>query len=115
MSPFAFSGYQQVTSFIGFGLLAVLHHEAWPAPTTEAWIAWGYLTIFGSILAFTSFVMALRLLPVQIVMTYAYVNPVIAVVLGWWLLGEAVTGWTLAGTGLILFGVAGVFRDRFKR
>jgi drug/metabolite transporter (DMT)-like permease len=45
-------------------------------------------------------------------MTYAYVNPVIAVVLGWLWLGEAITGWTLVGSALVLLGVAGVFRER---
>jgi drug/metabolite transporter (DMT)-like permease len=45
-------------------------------------------------------------------MTYAYVNPVLAVVLGWFWLGEGITGWTLAGSALVLLGVAGVFRER---
>ena len=43
-------------------------------------------------------------------MTYGYVNPVIAVLLGWFFLHEEVTATTLAGTVLILAGVAGVFR-----
>jgi drug/metabolite transporter (DMT)-like permease len=45
-------------------------------------------------------------------MTYAYVNPVIAVLLGWLVLDEAVTAWTLAGAALVVAGVAGVFRNR---
>lgn len=73
-------------------------------------MAWGYLVIFGSTIAFTSFVQALRLLPTKIVMTYSYVNPVIAVVLGWVILGEQITAWTIGGAVLVLLGVAGVFR-----
>jgi len=48
-------------------------------------------------------------LPTRIVFTYAYVNPVIAVFLGWLILNEGITGWTLAGAFLVLLGVAGVF------
>jgi drug/metabolite transporter (DMT)-like permease len=45
-------------------------------------------------------------------MTYAYVNPVIAVFLGWLLIDEPVTRWTLAGAVLVVAGVVGVFRNR---
>ncbi|MFH1634456.1 MAG: EamA family transporter, partial [Chloroflexota bacterium] len=88
--------------------------EPLPAPTTEAWLAWGYLVIFGSLLAFTSFVRALQLLPTKIVMTYGYINPVIAVFLGWLFLREPVTPWTLGGAALVLLGVAGIFRERYR-
>jgi drug/metabolite transporter (DMT)-like permease len=64
------------------------------------------------VFAFTSFVRALRLLPTSLVMTYAYINPVIAVILGWAILHESITGWTIAGSALVLIGVAGVFRAR---
>jgi drug/metabolite transporter (DMT)-like permease len=113
LSPRVASGYQQLLSCAGFAILAVVHGEPLPHPGLSAWWGWGFLVLFGSILAFTSFVSALRLLPMPVVMTYAYVNPVIAVVIGWWLLDEPVTGPTLAGMALILLGVAGVLRDRF--
>ncbi len=58
---------------------------------------------------------ALRLLPTGIVMTYAYVNPLVAVFLGWLILGEPVTIYTLAGMTLIVLGVMGVFRERRVR
>jgi drug/metabolite transporter (DMT)-like permease len=47
-------------------------------------------------------------------MTYAYVNPVIAVLLGWLILGEAVTVYVVAGSVLVLLGVYGVFRERYQ-
>jgi drug/metabolite transporter (DMT)-like permease len=115
LPPLVSSGYQQLLCVIGFSVMALGHGEGTPHPTTEAWFAWGYLVIFGSVMAFTSFVMALQLLPIPLVMTYAYVNPVIAVFLGWLLLGEPVTPDTLVGTLMILTGVAGVFREKFKR
>jgi drug/metabolite transporter (DMT)-like permease len=71
-----------------------------------------YLVIFGSVFAFTSFVKALRLLPTNIVMTYAYVNPVVAVILGWVILSEPITWWTIGGSALIILGVMGVFHER---
>jgi len=109
------SAYQQLAGSIGFLILIFLTAEPFPNPRPEALWAWGYLVVFGSILAFTSFVLALRLLPTGIVFTYAYVNPLIAVVLGWLILSEPITGWTIGGAGLILLGVAGVFHDRVNR
>jgi drug/metabolite transporter (DMT)-like permease len=111
-TPRTSSAYQMAFGAIGFAIIALLRQEPWPTPTTEAWIAWGYLVIFGSLFAFTAYVTALRLLPTRIVMTYAYVNPVLAVFLGYLFLGEAITGWTIGGTILVLLGVTGVFRER---
>jgi drug/metabolite transporter (DMT)-like permease len=97
---------------IGFAIVALLMGEPMPTPTTEAWIAWIYLAIVGSIFAFTAYVTALKLLPTPVVMTYAYVNPVLAVILGAVVLSEQITVWTIGGSLLVLLGVAGVFRER---
>jgi drug/metabolite transporter (DMT)-like permease len=112
IGPEVSSGYQQAFGCAGLLFVAILLGEPKPTPTPEAWAAWGYLVIFGSVFAFTSFVKALRLLPTNIVMTYAYVNPVIAVFLGWLILGEPVTVWTASGTVLVVFGVMGVFYEK---
>ncbi|MFZ5600386.1 MAG: DMT family transporter [Bacillota bacterium] len=112
INPFVSSGYQQVFGCIGFAILALLMNEPNPNPNTEAWWAFGYLVVFGSLLAFTSYLMALKLLPTSIVMTYAYVNPVVAVFLGWLILGETISIWIIAGTALVLFGVAGAFQNQ---
>ena len=114
-SPRTSSAYQMAFGAIGFAIVIWLVNEPLPTPTQEAWLAWVYLVIFGSLFAFTSYVTALRLLPTRIVMTYAYVNPVLAVVLGWLILGEQITWWTIAGTALVLLGVTGVFRERFAQ
>ncbi|MBZ5637161.1 MAG: EamA family transporter [Acidobacteriia bacterium] len=114
LSPRVTSGFQQAFAGIGFAVTARVFGERPPPALAarEAWLAWGYLTLFGSVLAFTSYLRALRALPTSIVTTYAYVNPVVAVFLGWFLLHEPVTPWTLGGTALILAGVAGVFANR---
>jgi drug/metabolite transporter (DMT)-like permease len=104
------SGYQQLFGGIFFALIALIVQEPLPTPTTQAWLAWGYLVIFGSVIAFTSFVTTLQILPTRLVTTYSYVNPVIAVLLGWLILGEPITYWTVAGGVLVLIGVTGIYR-----
>ena len=99
---------------LGFAVVAFLVKEPLPTPTTEAWTALAYLIVFGSIIGFSSYVTALSKLPTRIVMTYTYVNPVLAVLLGWLLLDEIVTIWTVLGSALVLLGVVGVFRERRK-
>jgi len=109
------SGYQQLFGGVFYVIIALVVSEKLPAPTTEAWIAWGYLVVFGSLLAFTSFVAALQILPTSLVTTYAYVNPVIAVLLGWVILKEPITFWTVAGGFFVILGVMGIFRENRNR
>ncbi len=71
-----------------------------------AWLAWGYLVVFGSVIAFTSYVWVLDAAPISLVATYAYVNPVVAVLLGWLVLAEPITPTILAGGAVVVAGVA---------
>jgi drug/metabolite transporter (DMT)-like permease len=112
MSARLSAGYQLIFAALGFGSLALVAGEPRPHPTPAALAAWLYLILFGSVLAFTSYVEVLRSLPVSLAMTYAYVNPVIAVVLGAWLLSEPVSVSTLLGAALVLLSVAVIFRER---
>lgn len=111
--PLVSAAYLHLFGGIGFAALFFATGEPWPTPSLEGWGALGYLIVAGSILAFTSYVRALRLLPASVAMTYAYVNPVIAVILGALVLQEPVTPAVLGGMGLVLVGVWGVFRERF--
>lgn len=70
------------------------------------WSALGYLIVFGSMLAFTSYVWLLSNAPISLVATYAYINPVVAVFLGWLVLGEAVTVPVVVGGGIVVSAVA---------
>jgi len=115
LAPQVNSGFQMLAGGVGFFILVLFMKEPLPTPNQEAWLAWGYLVVFGSLLAYTSFVTVLGLLPINIVMTYAYVNPVIAVILGFLILQEEITPWTVGGMVLVLLGVAGVFRDRYGK
>ena len=64
-----------------------------------------YLIVFGSWIAFTAYVWLLRNAPTSVVSTYPFVNPVIAIVLGWWILGETLAPLTGVAAALILGGV----------
>jgi drug/metabolite transporter (DMT)-like permease len=112
LSNRSLSGWQHLMGAVGLLVFALLRREPLPAPTREAWMAWGYLVLFGSVISFTSYMTTLRLLPYRIVMTYAYVNPVIAVFLGWLILGEAISWWTISGAALVIAGVMGIFNNR---
>lgn len=113
--PQALAGYQQLVGCIAFFILSFLFKEPSLEPVKEALIAWVYLVIAGGVCAFTAYMYALKLLPTTLVATYAYVNPVIAVFLGWLILKESLTPWTIFGAALIFLGVIGVFRVKAAR
>lgn len=115
LGPVASAGYLHLFGGVGFAALSLALGEPRPAPSFVAWGAFAYLVLAGSVAAFTSFVRTLRLLPTSVVMTYAYVNPVIAVVLGAVVLGETITTTNLGGMALILAGVWGVLGDKLRR
>jgi drug/metabolite transporter (DMT)-like permease len=111
ISDFTLAGYQTLFASLTFLVLSFIFREPVPNPTQNAWIAWGYLIVFGSVIAYSSYVVALRLLPINVMMTYAFVNPVLAVFLGWFILNEKITLWTVAGAALVVMSVVGVFKE----
>jgi drug/metabolite transporter (DMT)-like permease len=78
--------------------------------SARSWLALGYLIVFGSIVAYSAYGIAVRSLPTATVATYAYVNPVIAVLLGTLILNERLTPAMLAGGALIVGAVVLVVR-----
>jgi drug/metabolite transporter (DMT)-like permease len=90
--------------------LGPLIGEHWQAlggrVSTDAWIAIAYLALAGSILAFTAYVWLLQNAPISKISTYAYVNPVVAVVLAALILGEAITPFMVLGGIVIVTAVA---------
>jgi drug/metabolite transporter (DMT)-like permease len=87
---------------LGFGRGETLDPAAFSG---RSWLALGYLVVFGSLLAFTSYAWLLGNAPLSLVGTYAYVNPVVAVVLGALVLNEIVTWEMLLGGAIIVLGV----------
>jgi len=80
--------------------------------TARSWASLAYLSIFGSIVAFSAYAWLLRVVRPAAAGTYAYVNPVVAVLLGWWLAGETITGPMLLGTVIIVVAVFLVQKGR---
>ena len=93
-----------------FGLLSLLTGELgrvhWHSISTSSVLALLYLIVFGSLVGFSAYVWLLRSAPLSLVSTYAYVNPVVAVVLGAIFVGEALTPRLLIAGGIILAAVA---------
>ncbi len=75
------------------------------APTTQGLLALLYLAVFGSVIAFSTYVWLLHHVRPALVSSYAYVNPAIAVALGAWLAGERFTAHDLGAMAVILAGV----------
>jgi drug/metabolite transporter (DMT)-like permease len=68
-------------------------------------LGWAYLVLAGTIVAFGSYVWLLERVSPTLVATYTFVNPVIAVLLGWAVLGETFALTTLAGGGLVVISI----------
>jgi drug/metabolite transporter (DMT)-like permease len=78
--------------------------------SADSLIAYAYLIVIGSLLAFTAYVWLLQHAPVSKVATYAYVNPIIAIVLGWAILSEEITVSIVAGAAIVVASVATIVR-----
>ncbi len=76
------------------------------AITSQSVIAWAYLVVFGSLIGFSTFTWLMKHSTPARVSTYAYVNPIVAVFLGWLVLDEAVSPRIFAAAGVIIAGVA---------
>jgi drug/metabolite transporter (DMT)-like permease len=76
----------------------------------DSLLAFAYLITIGSLLAYTAYTWLLKNAPISTVATYAYVNPVIAILLGWAVLSEEVTATVVAGASAIVLSVAAVVR-----
>ena len=109
-SPLAATGMQMLAGGTWLALASLLTGEparfSLAAVSTRSFVALGYLVVFGAIVAFTAYVWLLRVASPVLVSTYAYVNPVVAVLLGWAVAGEPLTATTVTAAAVILTGVA---------
>jgi drug/metabolite transporter (DMT)-like permease len=94
------TGYSAVSGEIG--------EATW---TTDAVLALGYLIVVGSFVGFTTYVWLLRVAPISLVSTYAYVNPIVAVALGWLVLDESITAQMAIAGAAVLVSVAVTLRS----
>lgn len=132
-NQFVSTGYQMFSAGLILAMASLMFNEPWLNPTTwaEATI-WSMilLVFFGSIIAFTSFNFLLKVVSPEKVATSTYVNPIIAMLLGWYILEEQVTLQSAVAAGILLTGVyfintqkklvvlsrfSGRFRKKFTR
>jgi len=82
------------------------------AISAASWIAFAYLVLFGGIVGFSAYLWVIRNAPTALVSTYAYVNPVVAVFLGWLVLHESLTLRAGIAGAIILASVAWIVSAR---
>jgi drug/metabolite transporter (DMT)-like permease len=95
-------------------LASEIEHFSPGGVSVLSWAALAYLALAGSVVAFTAYVWLLDHAPGPLVATYTFVNPAIAVVLGWAVLGERPSALTLFGMALVVGSVAVVWRLKAK-
>jgi drug/metabolite transporter (DMT)-like permease len=109
-SPFLATSMEMIAGGILLLIVAAIagqfHGFYLSAVSWQAALAWIYLVIFGSLLGFTAYIWLLGHTSIAKAGTYAYVNPVVAVLLGWAILHEPITMRTVIATLVILAGVA---------
>lgn len=122
---FVNTGYQMLTGGILLALMSVAFNETWSSPISWSpdvqWVM-VLLVIFGSIAAFTSFNYLLKRVSPEKVATNTYVNPLVAMFLGWYFLNEQITLQSLIAAAILLTGVYFInttrelsFFERFRK
>jgi drug/metabolite transporter (DMT)-like permease len=117
--PFTASAIQMLTGSAWLFLASLLAGEpsrlTLAALTPHAVGAWAYLTLVGSLVGFTAFVWLMKHSTPAKVYTYTYVNPIVAVFLGWLILHETVNPRTFAAAAVIITGVAIITIAKVKK
>ena len=107
--PFTATAYEMLAGGVALLAAGAVTGEAGRvrlgAMPASGWAALGYLIVFGSLVAFSAYVWLLGHAPLSLTATYAYVNPVVAVLLGALILGEPVTWPVLLGGAIVVAGV----------
>ncbi|RRB06579.1 EamA family transporter [Larkinella rosea] len=107
MSAGLFSGFVSLLS-------GELSDFQWAQVTLKSWLGLVYMIVMGSIMAYLAYLWLLKVRPPAIVSTYAYVNPVIAVLLGGLFANESISGRQIVALGVILLGVLLVNLPNYK-
>lgn len=115
VGPFAATGWEMALAGGANSLIALstggFRHADW---SRTGWLAVGYLVTFGSLVGFTAYIWLLEHVPTPKVATYAYVNPVVAVFLGWLIGGERIDRYMLLGMAVIIAAVILVTRSKLS-
>ena len=94
-------------------VMSALRGESWQWPVAAGvWLAWGYLVVFGSLVAFSAYMVLLERTSSSLASSYSLVNPVVALLLGVSLGGESVSRWEWCAALVVLGGVVLLFSGR---
>lgn len=106
VDPYTASGWQMLVAGVVAGVLGVANGGLTPS-TWAASSLWAilYLIVAGSLVGFTAYVWLLKNVPIAKVATYAYVNPIVALILGIFFHGEKMDGYMLAGSVVVILSV----------
>jgi drug/metabolite transporter (DMT)-like permease len=104
--PTGFGAEMLTAGLMGLIISAALG-EHWSMPhVAHVWWAWGYLVVFGSLIAFSAYRFVVERVSASLAATYAYVNPPVALAVGWWLGNEAFSANVLVGLPVVLGAIA---------
>ncbi len=103
-----------VFAFLISTLLGEWRSFTWAQVSSKAWIALWYMIILGSVITYLAYIWLLTIRPAVQVGTYAYVNPVVAVLLGWGYAGEQVNGRHLVSLLAVISGVLLINLPKYK-
>jgi drug/metabolite transporter (DMT)-like permease len=100
-------------------LVSAAFGEHWTMPhSVRVWSAWGYLVVFGSVIGFSAYRFLVERVSSTLATSYAYVNPPVALLVGWWLGNESFSPSVLLGLPVVLASVAllarAQVRDRYE-
>ncbi len=117
--PFSGAAIQMLGGGVWLGLAALCvgeyKHFNLAEISAASWVAWSYLLVAGSLLAFTAFMWLMKHCSPTLVSTYAYVNPIVAVYLGWLILNETIGPRIFVAATIIIFSVALITYGKQKR
>jgi len=104
--PTGFGAEMLTAGLMGLIVSAALG-EHWTVPhVAHIWWAWGYLVVFGSLIAFSAYRFVVERVSASLAATYAYVNPPVGLVVGWWLGNETFSANVLVGLPVVLGSIA---------
>jgi drug/metabolite transporter (DMT)-like permease len=114
--PLATTVYELLTAGVVLTVVGFLLGERWDfaSITTASWIGWGYLVV-ASVVAYAAYVWLLDNAPISLTSTYAYVNPVVAVILGSLIIAEPLSRDVVIGVTIVVGGVVLVVTGERRR
>jgi drug/metabolite transporter (DMT)-like permease len=94
-------------------VMSALRSESWHLPLVlSAWLAWAYLVLLGSLIAFNAYMLLLARTSASLAASYSLVNPVVALCLGVTLGGEVVSTWEWLASGVVMVGIVLLLNDQ---